>query len=98
MGKRLHRPSAKTPVPVSVRNLNGQAAISFKDIPLAHVDLLTEALTGRLPLLRVVAEGSTSELGRRAGSTQERGVPSCLGAGAHRFSSRQTGTLTSGRL
>jgi hypothetical protein len=47
--------STKTPVRVSVRNLNGQAVISFKDIPLAQVDSLTEALIDGVPALREVA-------------------------------------------
>jgi hypothetical protein len=47
--------STQTPVRVSVRNLNGQAVISFKDIPLAQVDALTEALIDGVPPLRVVA-------------------------------------------
>jgi hypothetical protein len=44
-----------TPVRVSVRNLNGKAVISFKDIPLSEVDSLTEALIDGVPPLREVA-------------------------------------------
>lgn len=47
--------SAQTPVRVAARNLNGQAVISFKDIPLSQVDALTEALIDGVPGLRVVA-------------------------------------------
>jgi hypothetical protein len=43
----------ETPVRVSVRNLGGEAVISFKDIPLAQVDALTEALLDGTPPLRV---------------------------------------------
>jgi hypothetical protein len=42
-------------VRVSVRNISGKAAISFKDIPLTQVDSLTEALIDGVPSLRVVA-------------------------------------------
>jgi len=47
--------SAQTPVRVSVRNLQGQAVISFKDIPLSQVDSLTEALIDGVAPLRVVS-------------------------------------------
>jgi hypothetical protein len=47
--------STQTPVRVSVRNLNGEAVISFKDIPLSKVDALTEALIDGVPALREVA-------------------------------------------
>lgn len=47
--------STQTPVRLSVRNLNGQAVISFKDIPLSQLDALTEALIDGVPSLRVVA-------------------------------------------
>ncbi len=39
---------AHSPVRVSVRNLSGKAIISF-DVPLEHVDTLTEALINGLP-------------------------------------------------
>ena len=47
--------STKTPVRVSVRNLQGEAVISFKDIPLSQVDSLTEALIDGVAPLRVVS-------------------------------------------
>jgi hypothetical protein len=47
--------STQTPVRVSVRNLGGQAVISFKDIPLSQLEALTEALIDGGPSLRVVA-------------------------------------------
>ncbi len=45
----------QTPVRVSVRNLKGEAVISFKDIPLSKLDSLTEALIDGVASLREVA-------------------------------------------
>ncbi|WP_225413206.1 hypothetical protein [Stigmatella hybrida] len=45
---------ATSPVRVSVRNRKGQALVTFKDVPLADVDKLTEALMdGALPVRSV---------------------------------------------
>lgn len=45
---------ATSPVRVSVRNRKGQALVTFKDVPLADVDKLTEALMdGTLPVRSV---------------------------------------------
>jgi hypothetical protein len=52
--------STGTQVRVSVRNLQGNAAISFKDIPLDQVDSLSEALIDGVPPLR----GGVAHLGR----------------------------------
>jgi hypothetical protein len=40
---------------VDVRNLKGTVVISFKDIPLAQVEQLTEALVDGVSPVRIVA-------------------------------------------